>query len=87
MTDSETGDDQSNSVTVNELEYAANNTPVPRGHALALAVALSDDELTAEEAAEGFEVLKTNGKREFVADYYPGDDAYDRADLRYGGIY
>lgn len=74
-------------MTLHELEYAAENTPVPRAQTLALAVALSDDKITEEEAGEAFEVLKTDGKGAFTRDYYPGDDAFDRADLRYGGIY
>lgn len=74
-------------VTVEELEYAAENTPVPRAQALALAVALSEGEVSESEAAEAFDVLKTDGKRAFTRDHYPGDDAFDRADLRYGGIY
>lgn len=80
------GGDEKSTVTVRELEHAANNTSVSRAKALALAANLNDGKISEEDAAEAFSVLKSDERR-FDREFYPGDDAFDRADLRYGGIY
>jgi len=78
----------SETVDVGRLEWLANNTPVNRNDALALAVALDEGKITDEEATEALEYSKDASELEFVqSDHYPGDQFYDKADLRYGGVY
>ena len=78
----------SDDVTPEKLRWVGDNTPVDRFTAYALSVKLEDGELGAEEAAEALEYRKNHSELEWLnSDHYPGDDAYDQADLRYGGFY
>ncbi len=74
--------------TVDELEWKATNTPVDTHTAYALAVALDEGAISAEEAADALEFRANNDSLDWISsNHYPGDEYYDKADLRYGGLY
>jgi len=82
------GVDQSEAVTPQQLRWQGDNTAVDRFTAYALSVVLEDGEITADEASEALEYRRNHSELEWInSDHYPGDDAYDQADLRYGGFY
>jgi hypothetical protein len=73
---------------VNKLEWKATNTPVDTHTAYALAVAVDEGEFTPEEAMEALEADENMSNLEWLrSDHYPGDEFYDKADIRYGGLY
>lgn len=73
---------------VRGLEWKATNTPVDTHTAYALAVAVDNGDMTPDEAEEALEFRERNDSLDWItSDHYPGDKAYDEADLRYGGLY
>lgn len=75
-------------LTADELEHIATNTPVDQFNAYALAVAVREGEYTEAEAADALRYSERNEELDFITSkHYPGDAAYDTADIRYGGLY
>lgn len=75
-------------LSVSELELAATNTPVHTHTAYALAVAVDEGSMTEVEARKALEFRQNAGQLEWIkSEHYPGDEAYDKADIRYGGLY
>jgi len=80
--------DRGGDVTAQELRWKATNTPVDTHTAYALSVAVDEGEITEQEAGKALDFRERNSELDWItSDHYPGDEFYEKADLRFGGLY